>query len=48
MHTGHQYRVDELEYGNLLVEACSLVNSETNIHRLANILESKCVMHVPL
>ena len=33
MHTGHQCKVNELEYGKLLLETCSLVNSESQIHR---------------
>ena len=33
MHTGHQCRVNELEYGDLLVEAGLVVNGETEIHR---------------
>ena len=33
MHTGHQCKVNELEYGDLLVEAYLVVNSETEIHR---------------
>ena len=35
MHTGHQcnLKVNELEYGELLLEACLLVNSESEIHR---------------
>jgi len=33
MHTGHQCKVNELEYGDLLVEACLVVNGETEIHR---------------
>ena len=33
MHTGHQSKVNELEYGDLLVEACLVVNGETEIHR---------------
>ena len=32
MHTGHHYKVNELEYGDLLVEAL-VVNGETEIHR---------------
>ena len=33
MHTGHQCKVNESEYGDLLVEAYLVVNSETEIHR---------------
>ena len=33
MHTGHQCKVNELEYGELLLEACSLVNTESKLHR---------------
>ena len=33
MHTGHQCKVNELEYGDLLVEAWLVVNGETEIHR---------------
>ena len=33
MHTGHQCKVNELEYGDLFVEACLVVNGETEIHR---------------
>ena len=36
MHTGHQCKVNELEYGDLLVEACLVVNGETEIHRYNN------------
>ena len=40
MYTGHQCKVDELEYGDLLVEACLVVNGETEIHRYS--YETRC------
>ena len=33
IHTGHPYKVNELEYGELFLEVCSLLNSESEIHR---------------
>ena len=33
MHMGHQCKVNELEYGDLLVEAGLVVNGNTEIHR---------------
>lgn len=33
MHTGHRCKVNELEYGDLLVEASLVANDETDIHR---------------
>ena len=33
VHTGHQCKVNELEYGDLLVEACLVINGETEIYR---------------
>ena len=33
IYTGHQWKVNELEYGELLPEVSSLVNSESEIHR---------------
>ena len=33
MHTGHQCKVNELEYGDLFVEACLVINGKTEIHR---------------
>ena len=31
MHTGYQCKVNELEYGNLLLETCLVVDGETEI-----------------
>ena len=33
MHTGYQCKVNELEYGDLLLETCLVVDGETEIHR---------------
>lgn len=43
MHTGHQCKVNDLEYGELLLEICSSVNSESAIHRY--IFGSKLPVH---
>ena len=47
MHTGHQCKVNELEYGDLLVEACLVVNGETEIHRYSYVIRCpQCVNYV--
>ena len=45
MHTGHHCKVNELEYGDLLVEACLVDNGETEIHRYSYV--TRCV-HIVL
>ena len=45
MHTGHQCKVNELEYGDLLEEACLVVNGETEIHRYSYVTRYIHIIH---
>ena len=47
MHIGHHCKVNKLEYGDLLVEACLVVNGETEIHRYSYVTRCPhCVNYI--